>query len=184
MARKSVSVAKKIALIGIMTASIECVKLVLAPIPNVEAVTLLTALYGYVFGYLGIIASALFVMIEPLIWGFNLWVVSYFLYWPALAALFMLIRKLDIKSPIRLTVISTMAALISTAWFGVLTSLVDVGLFTGYYEDFFLRFSVYYARGISFYLAEIITNAVLFPLLFVILSRTLMRIKRKMLTKP
>ena len=150
MKRKHVSIAKKIALVGIMTATLECAKLALAALPNIEAVTLLTALYGYVFGILGVVSSILFVMIEPLIWGFGLWVISYFLYWPLLALLFLFIGRMNIKNRYTLTVVATAAALVSTAWFGVLTSLVDIGLFTGYYDDFFTRFGIYYLRGLSF----------------------------------
>ena len=165
-----------------MTAAIECVKLALASIPNVEAVTLLIALFSYTFGSLGLIATVLFVMIEPLIWGFGLWVISYFIYWPALALLFFFIGKIKIKNVYILTTVAAALALISTLWFGVLTSLVDVGLFTGYYEDFFTRFSIYYLRGISFYLSQLITNAVLFPLLFVLLAKTLTKIKKRTLS--
>lgn len=182
MATKHLSIAKKIALVGIMTATLECAKLAFAALPNIEAVTLLTALYGYVFGILGVVSSILFVMIEPLIWGFGLWVISYFLYWPALALLFFFIGKIKIKNAYIIAIVTTAAALISTLWFGVLTSLVEVGLFTGDYEDFFTRFSIYYVRGISFYITQLITNAVLFPLLFVLLSRTLAGIKKRMLT--
>ena len=47
---KKKSPAKTVALVGIMTASVECVKLALAFLPNIEAVSLLLALYSYVFG--------------------------------------------------------------------------------------------------------------------------------------
>ena len=71
----------------------------------------------------------------------------------------------------------TVSALLLVVWFGVFSSLVDVGLFTGFYEDFFHRFAIYYARGIVFYLVELACNAVLFPLLFLPLSRVLYDIK-------
>ena len=77
--------ARAIALVGIMAATLECGKLVLSFIPNVEVVTLLVALYGYVFGGLGIIAAAVFVCIEPLIWGFGSWFITYIIYWPLVA---------------------------------------------------------------------------------------------------
>ena len=59
--------ALSIALVGIMAATLECVKLALASIPNVEAVTLFTALFAYVLGPLGVAASIVFVCIEPII---------------------------------------------------------------------------------------------------------------------
>ena len=53
--------ALKIALIAVMAATLEGGKLALAAIPNVEIVTLLCAVYGYVFGGAGIIATYVFV---------------------------------------------------------------------------------------------------------------------------
>ena len=55
---KAMSAAQKVALVGIMAATVECGKLVLAAVPNVEVVTLLLAIYGYAFGWLGILAAA------------------------------------------------------------------------------------------------------------------------------
>ena len=177
MLKNRFSVVRAVTLVGIMTATIECGKLVLMALPNVEVVTLLIALYGYVFGPLGMIASVLFVMIEPLIWGFNLWVVSYFLYWPLVSFVFMLLRKAGLKNRLILSV----AAILLTAWFGVLSSLVDVGLFTGNFDNFFTRFIIYYVRGIWFYITQIVTNAILFPILFPVLSDTLGKLKGKFL---
>lgn len=160
------NIARAVCQVGLMAATLEVGKLVLAAIPNVEVVTLLTAVYGYVFGWLGVLAAVVFVCIEPLIYGFGGWVISYALYWPMLAALFMLLGRIGIKN----RVVITAFALLSTLWFGVLTSLVDVGLFSGRFDNLFARFAVYYARGATFYLIQLATNAVLFPLLFRTLS--------------
>ena len=166
-------IALKIATVGICAATLECVKLALAALPNIEAVTLLCALYGYVFGSVGIAAAVVFVCIEPIIWGFGSWVVSYFIYWPVLAFVFMLLGKKRVSSRIAITAV----AVIATVRFGVLTSLVDVGLFTGYYDRFFIRFSIYYARGAVFYILQTVTNAVLFPLLFPTMAKMLKKVK-------
>ena len=69
--------ARSIALVGIMAATLECGKLVLSFLPNIEVVTILCALYGYVFGVLGIVAAAVFVCLEPLIYGFGSWIITY-----------------------------------------------------------------------------------------------------------
>ena len=81
---KSLNV-KTIATVGVMAATLECGKLVMSFLPNVEVVSILTALYGYVFGWAGVLASFIFVMIEPLIWGFGPWFITYLIYWPLLA---------------------------------------------------------------------------------------------------
>lgn len=166
---KVTSVAKRIATVGIAAATLECGKLVLAAIPNVEVVTLLTAIYGYTFGVWGVLASVVFVCIEPLIWGFGSWFITYLIYWPLLAVTFALLGRARVQSRIILTA----AALILTLFFGVLSSLVDVGLFMGYFDRFFYRFGIYYLRGIVFYAIQLATNAVLFPMLFIPMHRML-----------
>ena len=133
-------------------------KLALMALPNIEVVTLLCALYGYVFGKRGILAAVVFVCIEPLIYGFNTWIISYFLYWPLVAFVFMMLGRAGVKN--RFIIVGIAVGL--TVWFGVLTSLVDIGLFTGQYDRFFYRFGVYYVRGAVFYALQIACNAVVF----------------------
>ena len=151
-----------VALVGMLAATLEVSKLALAFLPNVEITTLLCALYGYVFGWIGVAATLVFVAIEPLVWGMGTWIISYFLYWPFVALAFLLLGRAKIRSRVLLTTV----ALLFTAWFSVLTSLVDIGLFSGAYNRFFYRFSIYYARGIGFYAIQLACNAVAFPLLF------------------
>ena len=160
--RKVNSVARSVCRIGIMAATIECAKLVLMGLPNVEAVTFLIAVFSYVFGWQGVAASLVFVAIEPLIWGFGTWVITYFIYWPLVALVFMLFGRARVKN----TIAITGAAILLTVFFGVLTSFVDVGLFSGRFDRLFVRFAAYYLRGVLFYLVQIATNAVLFPTLF------------------
>lgn len=172
--RSGMKPARQVALVGIMAATMECGKLALSFLPNIEIVTLLHALYGYAFGALGIVASLVFVCIEPVIYGFGSWVPAYFLYWPLVAAVFWLLSRLRVKNRWLITAV----AVLLTVWFGVLTSLVEIGLFSGFLDDFLARFSVYYLRGLPFYAAQIATNAVLFPLLFRFASEKLSRLKR------
>ncbi len=163
------SAARKIALVGIMAATVECGKLILAVVPNVEVVTLLVALYGYVFGPLGILAAIVFVFIEPMIWGFGTWVISYLIYWPFVALIFCLLGATRVKNRFALAGF----AVLLTVFFGVLTTLVDVGVFTGNFDSFSYRFSVMYLRGVTFYITQILCNAVLFLGVFPYLSRKL-----------
>ncbi len=160
------------ALVGMAAASIECGKLALSFLPNIEVVTLLCALYGYVFGWYGVLAAAVFVLLEPFIWGFGLWMISYCLYWPFVAFVFFCLGRKKIQNRFGLT----LAAVLLTVWFGVLTSLVDIGLFTGHYTQFWSRFAIFYMRGIPFYAAQILCNAVLFPTIFLFLSKHLRKL--------
>ena len=166
------SPAYTVAMVGIMAATVECAKLALSAIPNIEAVSFLLAVFSYTFGWAGFFASIVFVCIEPLIWGFGGWIITYFLYWPFLSLCFLLLGRMRIGNRWILTGV----VLVLTAWFGVLSSLVDVGLFSGYWDNFFYRFSIYYMRGIPFYLAQLCCNAVIFPTLFLFLHRKLAKL--------
>ena len=165
--------ARSIALVGIMAATLECGKLALSFLPNIEVVTILCALYGYVFGIYGIIATAVFVCIEPLIYGFGSWIITYFIYWPLVAFVFMLLRKKGVKSRLWLTVI----AVALTVGFGVISSIVDAAFYLGINKNFLSNLVLYYIRGIVFYLVQIACNAVLFPTLFLFLADKLEKIK-------
>ncbi len=177
--KKFLSAAYSVTLVGIMAATVECGKLVFASLPNIEVVTLLLAIYGFVFGWLGVLASLVFVCIEPLIWGFGTWMISYFIYWPLVPLVFMLLRATRVKNRF----VFASVAVVMTALFGVITSLVDVGLFMGMFDRFFYRFAILYARGIPFYVTQIACNAVLFVTVFPFLSKKLVhsfsRIKPK-----
>ncbi len=169
------TVSRTIALVGIMAATVECGKLALSFIPNVEVVSLLLALFSYVFGFYGIIASLVFVCIEPLIWGFGTWVISYLIYWPTVSLIFFIFGKVRIKNRL----IITFTATLLTFLFGIFSSLVDIGLLSGFFDNFWYRFGIYYARGIVFYAIHIVSNTFIFFFLFAFLAKKLKEIKIK-----
>ena len=183
--RFSASPVKRVATVGIMAATLECGKLALAVLPNIEVISLLLALYGYVFGCAGILAAFIFCAIEPLIWGFGPWVISYFLYWPTIPLAFYILamaKKKKAETPeqkkcVSLPIAPVTLILFFTLWFGILTSLIDVGLLTGNYYRFFYRFGVYYLRGIPFYITHLVSNTVIFALAFQPLSCVFRKIR-------
>ena len=166
----------RVALVGMLAATLEVSKSILAFLPNIEVTTLLCGLYGYVFGWVGVAATLVFIAIEPLVWGFGTWMISYVLYWPFVALAFMLLGRIRVRNRVLLSTV----ALLFTLWFGVLTSLVDVGLFSGTYDRFFYRFSIYYVRGIGYYATQFVCNAVTFPLLFRPLADALGKLRTRM----
>jgi energy-coupling factor transport system substrate-specific component len=169
--------ARTVALVGICAASIECGKLALMALPNIEVVSILIALFSYSFGFSGLLATFIFVLIEPLLFGFGSWFISYLIYWPLLSLVFLFLGKIKMQNRWLITVI----AVTMTFLFGVISSLVDIGLFSGLYEDFFTRFFIYYVRGIPFYVLQIATNAVIFPMLFTFLAKRLKKIGERLL---
>ena len=166
--------AKTIVLIALMTACLSVAKQVLAIIPNVEGVSLLIAIFSATFGYIAIIPTVLFVLIEILIWGMNTWVLGYLIYWPLLCVVWCVIFSRE-----RSRLVSTLTIVGMTILFGVITSLVEVGLFSGTYDDFFVRFLIYYGRGIVFYVIHVVSNAIIFWLLYEKLRRFVIKQKDK-----
>lgn len=162
----------KLALTAIMAATLEGGKLALSFIPNVEIVTLLCAVYGYVFGVMGIMSTYIFIGLETLIWGVNTWIVSYLIHWGCVAFVFSLFGKFKVDNRL----IFTATAVTMTAAFGVLTSLVDTGVLTGFFNDFGRRFAIIYARGAVFYIAQTVCNLLLFVIVFKPLVKTIERI--------
>ena len=176
MISKSLNI-KTIATVGVMAATLECAKLVLSFLPNIEVVSILTALYGYVFGWAGVLASFIFVMIEPLIWGFGPWFITYLIYWPLLAFVFMCLGKRKIEN--RWVILAIIFGL--TVGFGVLSSIIDVALYIGINKHYFSNLILYYVRGIGFYLTQISCNIVLFLLIFKPLRDKLKQIKGRLM---
>lgn len=172
--RKTSKATRYTALIGMMAASIECAKLALAAIPNVEAVSLLIAIYSYVFGWAGVVSAFVFVCIEPLVWGMGTWFVSYLIYWPLLAFVFLFLGKSEVRNRFLVTAIVALM----TFFFGILTSLVDIGLFSGSFDKFFYRFGIYYARGAMFYALHIGSNFIIFLFAFPLLRDFLFKIRK------
>lgn len=172
---------KKIALTGVLAALLIAGKWTLAA-PNIEVVTLLLASFAFVFGpSVSILAAAAFVLEEAFAWGFNTWVLCYFIYWPLVAGVFSLLGFLVKKRGyLMLTVTATVAAVTLTAFFGVLSSLIDIGLFSGTYQNFWQRFSIMYGRGIVFFAVQIICNLVLFSIAFTPLVQLLSSLRQKL----
>lgn len=84
---------KDIALIGVMTATLEVGKTTLAFLPNVEIVSLFIILYTLFFGKKTLYAIVCFVLLEGCLHGFGLWWIMYWYVWPLLSLFTWLLRK-------------------------------------------------------------------------------------------
>ena len=168
----------RIALTGICAAMVESVKVVFEMIPNVEGTSLLTALFGYSFGSVGVYSSIIFCFLEVFRHGagYPAWIILYFTYWPFLAAVFMLLRKVKVKNRIIITAI----AVIMTMWFSFYSVLLDACyLYVRSDYPFWLIFGERFLSGIWWFVIQTACNAVVFPLLFRPLSRLLEQLGEK-----
>lgn len=166
-------------------------KAALTAIPNVEIVTLLIALCAYCWG-LGVALPAVgaFIVVETMFYGFNTWVISYVIHWNAVAVAFWLISLVKTKNNALKAVLATALAVVVTALFGVVTSLVDTligfvpkkGFFV-VWDNFFVRFGAVYARGVAFYVTQIVCNIALFAAAFLPLNKVNQKAKVRLLAE-
>ncbi|MCM1326440.1 MAG: hypothetical protein NC094_03575 [Bacteroidales bacterium] len=84
---------REVALMGIMTAILEVSVHLLAPLPNVEPVTLLVILYTLVLGKRVSYVLTAYILFEGFAYGFGVWWLSYLYIWPLLAVIAFLFRK-------------------------------------------------------------------------------------------
>lgn len=84
---------REIALMGIMTAILEVSVHLMAPLPNVEPVTLLVILYTLVLGKKVPYVLAAYILFEGFAYGFGIWWISYLYIWPLLAVIVFLFRS-------------------------------------------------------------------------------------------
>ncbi len=163
-------------------------KQALSALPNIEVVTLFVALCAYVWGIkIVLFATNVFILCELAIWGINTWVISYLVYFNVVAVAFWLLSFAKTKGAWKV-ISPTILAVVLTAMFGVLTSVVDtlIGFSGGFFivaKDFAKRFAVMYATGIYFYLLHITCNLILFAVGFVPLVKINQKVKQKLLVE-
>lgn len=107
-------------LFGILGALTFALQVVMAPLPNIEPVSLLTMLFAAAFGWKSLYIVYVFVVMELLFHGLGLWNLNYLYIWTVLAAASVMLRNMD----------STLGwAVLSGAFglcFGALCGIVDL----------------------------------------------------------
>lgn len=156
---------REIALMGAMTALLEASVHIMAPLPNIEPVTLLIILYTLFLEKKVIYVLAAYLLLEGCFYGFGIWWIMYSYIWPFLALLTYLFRRK--KSLWFWCILSGAFGLL----FGSLCSLAY--LFTGgAYAAF-----TWWVSGIPYDLIHCASNIVLCLVLFTPLKNVLGRVK-------
>ena len=160
----------------------------LAALPNIEVVTVFTAICAYTWGLAVVLPAVnVFIVVDMAIWGVNTWIISYFIHWNAVAISFWALGKAKLRKKWLEVVFATLLAAFLTTFFGVLTTAVDtlVG-FTGRgfffdFDDVFKRFAALYVTGVPFFLTHIVCNFALFAVAFLPLERLNAKAKLRIL---
>lgn len=91
---------RRLVLCALLAAVMTVLQLAMAPLPNIEPVSLLVLVYALVFGRDVFYIVFTFVLLEGLVFGFHLWWMSYLYIWPLWAAVVLLLRRGDEKPPL------------------------------------------------------------------------------------
>ena len=136
----------------------------MAPLPNIEPVSLFVMLFAVTFGRKCIYPICVYVAMEILVYGINLWNIYYLYVWTVLAVAAILMRK--VESPIAWALLSAVFGLL----FGALCGIADI--FAGG-----LAFAVSkWAMGVPFDVTHCIGNFVIAIVLFQPLRKLLQKL--------
>ena len=92
----------------------------MAPLPNIEPVSLLVMLFAAVFGWKSLYTVYVFVVMEVLFHGLGIWNINYLYVWTILAVAALMLRKME--SPLGWAILSAVFGMC----FGALCGIVDV----------------------------------------------------------
>ena len=158
---------KEIALFGMLGGLTFGAKFVMSGLPNIEPVSLLLMLFAVTFGVKALFPMGIYIALEILIYGIQLWNINYLYVWPLLMLVALSMRK--VTSPLLWAIVAAVFGL----FFGLLCA--PVYLFTGG-----LAFAVnWWLSGIPFDLLHCVGNFVIVLLLFAPLRKLLGNLYRK-----
>lgn len=160
---------REVALFGILAALTFGLKVAMSFLPNIEPVTLLVMLYAVTFGRKCVFPIYLYVVMEILFYGIQLWNINYLYIWLIPALMAWLLRKQE--NPL----VWALAAGVFGLFFGALCA--PVYLFTG---GFAFALS-WWSAGIPYDLLHCAGNFAMVLVLFVPLRRLLRNLCRKTL---
>ena len=107
-------------LFGMLGALMFALQVVMAPLPNIEPVSLLVMLFAAIFGWKSLYCVYTFVAMEILFHGIGLWNINYLYIWAVLAVATIALRKME--SAFGWALLSGVFGLA----FGALCGIVDV----------------------------------------------------------
>lgn len=107
-------------LFGMLGALMFALQVVMAPLPNIEPISLLTMLFAVTFGRKSLYCVYTFVAMEILFHGIGLWNINYLYIWTILALTAIFLRKME--SVLGWALLSAVFGLA----FGALCGIVDV----------------------------------------------------------
>ena len=166
MASKGKLSLREVVLFGVLGALTFALQVVMAPLPNIEPVSLMVMLFAVVFGWKGLYPTYVFVVMEILFYGIGGWAAYYLYIW---LVLFVAARLMaEMKHPLGWAILSGAFGLL----FGALCAILDA--FVGGIGYAVAK----WASGILFDLAHCGGNFVIALVLFVPLRKLFSKLNR------
>lgn len=157
---------REIVLFGVLGALTFALQVVMAPLPNIEPVSLMIMLFAVTFGWKGLYPTYVFVVMEILFYGIGGWAMYYLYIWVVLFVAARLLR--DMEHPLGWAILSGAFGLL----FGALCAIMDA--FIGGVGYAVTK----WASGITFDLAHCVGNFVIALVLFVPLRKLFAKLNR------
>ena len=151
----------EIVLFGVLGALTFAAKFVMSSLPNIEPVSLMIMLFAVTFGWKALYPTFLYVAMEILFYGINLWNVYYLYIWAVLLICALLMRKME--EPLGWAILSGTFGLM----FGALCGITDI------FVGGFSYAAAKWVSGIWFDLMHCAGNFVIAALLFAPLRKLL-----------
>ena len=111
---------REVVLFGVLAALTFGLKVAMSALPNIEPVSLMVMLFAVTFGWKGLYPMYLYVVMEILFYGINLWNINYLYVWAVLLVAAKLLK--DMHNPLGWAVVSGVFGL----FFGALCGIVDI----------------------------------------------------------
>ncbi len=153
--------------LALFAALMVALQVAMAALPNIEPVTLLVILVAVRLGWKTLLSTAVFAILEGLLYGFGIWWLNYAYVWPVLVVIVMALRRYS--HPLLWTMVAGIYGLL----FGTLCSL-PYFLTGGWAAGV-----SYIISGIPFDLLHCAGNVVMVGLLYKPLDRVLERCLRR-----
>lgn len=159
---------RQIALFGMLGALTFGAKVAMSGLPNIEPVSLMVMLFAVVFGWKALYPIYLYVLMEILLYGINLWNFNYLYIWTILAVAAIIMRRL--QHPLWWALLSGLFGMA----FGLLCS--PVYMVVGGSVSYGIR---WWLAGIPFDIPHAIGNFIIALVLFIPLRKLLTRLYAK-----
>jgi len=154
----------EIVLFGVLGALTFAAKFVMSSLPNIEPVSLMVMLFAATFGWKALYPTYLYVAMEILFYGINLWNIYYLYVWAVLLIAALLLRKM--QEPLGWAILSGTFGLL----FGALCGITDI------FIGGFSYAAAKWVSGIWFDLMHCAGNFVIAALLFAPLRNLLKKL--------